>query len=269
PADAARELQHLLRAPVEVRGGEGRKITLHLPANTPPLKALDRVAAQMGGSWRMKLQVKAGEPEPARATPLVDHNVALGLQDVTASRAFSLVARELKAELELEGDLETRVSVIVVNVTANVLLDKIAEQAGATWDVSYVIDAPNVPQPIVVLPSRPAPVVTPPPAPMPEPVAPPRPRIASAAELRTELRGHINQIVKAEPSRRAEVVRDFIQHGEALLLLLDTLSPAERAERLRALAKVVTPWRRLYQGLAPEVHKELAPVTALLARLRP
>lgn len=270
PADAARALQHLLGAPVEVRGGEGRKITLNLPANTPPLKALDRVALQMGGSWRMKLQVKSGKPETPRPAPVIDHNVALGLQDVTAARAFTLVARDLKAELELEGDLETRVSVIVVNVTVNVLLDRIAEQAGATWDVAYVIDAPNVPQPIVVLPSRrePSVIPQPPPVPMPEPPIP-TPRVASATELRTELRAGIHQIVRAEPSRRSEAVREFIQRGEALLLLLDTLPPAERAERLRALATVTAPWRRLYQGLAPEVHKELAPVTALLARLRP
>jgi len=271
PADAARELQHLLDAPVEVRGGEGRKVTLTLPANTPPLKALDRLALQLGGTWRIKLKVSAGQPETPRPTPVIDRNIALGLQDITAARAFSRVARELNAELELEGDLETRVSVIAVNVTANVLLDRIADQAIATWDVAYVIDSPNVPPAIVVrstprepsvMPSRQTPV------PVPVPVTP-APRVSSALELRNELRAGITQIVRAEPARRAEAVRDFMQRGEAILLLVDTLPPASRAECLKALATVVTPWRRLYKGLAPEVHKELAPVTALLARFSP
>lgn len=273
PADAARELQYLLEAPVEIRGGEGRKVNLALPANASPFLALDRVAAQLGGSWRMKLHVMPGKPEALRQSPLIDRSMALGLQDITAERAFSLVARDLKADLELEGELKARVAVIVVNVTANVVLDRIAEQAGATWDVSYIIDAPNVPQPILVKSRRTEPSVVPPPVPMPEPLPAPMPPVpapvASAADLLAELRSGINLVVRAEPARRSDAVREFLQRGEALVALLNTLSPVERLERQRALLAVIKPWRRLYQGLAPNVHKELAPVAALLDRLSP
>jgi hypothetical protein len=269
PADAARALQHLLGAPVEVRGGEGGKVTLRLPANVSPTKALDRVAQQLGGSWRMKLRVKSGKPENPRPSPLIDRSLAVGLQDITAARAFTLVARDLNAELELEGDLEERIGVIAVNVTATVVLDRIAEQAGATWDVVYVIDAPNAPQPVVVLPSKPEPEPDPSPVPVPEPMAPPAPRIPTAIELRNQLKAGIQLVVRTEPSRRAEVVREFIQQTEALIVLVQSLPPALRAERLRVLASAVTPWRRLYQGLAPDVRTELAPVSAVLGKIVP
>src|SRR5687768_8424365 len=65
PREVERELQQALGAPVEVRGGIGRTVTLNLATGSPSL-TLDRVAAVMGGSWRMKLRVRAGR-EPISA----------------------------------------------------------------------------------------------------------------------------------------------------------------------------------------------------------
>jgi hypothetical protein len=97
----------------------------------------------------------------------------------------------------------------------------------------------------------------------------PVPTGPSAAALRSELWAGIHRIVRAAPDQRAAVVQEFVQRGEVVLGGLARLSPAERAERLRVLGSLVVSWRRLYQGLAPTVRNELAPVTALLERLQP
>ena len=57
PAEISQALERALQAPVEIRGGAGRKVTLTLSATSPPL-ILDRVTAQLGGMWRMKLRVR-------------------------------------------------------------------------------------------------------------------------------------------------------------------------------------------------------------------
>jgi hypothetical protein len=266
PADAGRELQRVLGAPVEVRGGNGKRVTLNLPAVAPG-RALDQVAAQLGGSWRMKLLVKSGRPEIPRPSPPLDRSMALGVQDLAASKAFALVARELRAELELEGEVDTRVALIAVNVSVGVILDRLAEQAGATWDVSYLIEAPDAPVAIPVRPRAKDPSEVPliPVPSVPLVPAPPAPTLAApAAELRAALWEGIRRIARAEPARRSESIREFLQQGAALQQALALLPPSDRADRLRALSTVLPPWRKLYQGLAPNVRAELAPVTALL-----
>lgn len=268
PSEIARQLQHVLGAPVEIRGGEGKRLTLQL-ATLSPERILDRVTTQLGGTWRMRLLVRPGRPETPRVSPVIDHSMVLGVQDVPAQRAVALVARELKAELEVQGDLSRRVSLIAANVPASVVLDRIAEQAGITWDVAYRLDVPDAPAPVPVAPRpREMPELLPA-APMPPPVVLPVPTGPSAAALRSELWAGINRIVRAAPDQRAAVVHEFVQRGEVILGGLARLSPAERAERLRVLGSVVVSWTRLYQGLAPTVRSELAPVTALLERLRP
>lgn len=267
PAEIRRQLQHLLGAPVEIRGGEGQRLTLLL-ATTSPTRILDRVATQLGGTWRMRLQVRAGRPDTPRPSPSVDHAMALGVQDVPAQRAFALIARELKAELDTQGDLSRRVSIIAANVPASVVLDRVADQAGVSWDVSYRLDVPNVPVPIVVMPQKretselPAAVPLPPPVPLAIPTGP------TPEALRTELWAGIHRIVRAVPDQRAAVVQEFLQRGDVVLQGLSRLTPAEQAERRRLLGTLVTSWKRLHQGLAPGVRMELAPVTALLERLQ-
>ena len=266
PAEAARELQRALGAPVEIRGGEGKRVTLVLAAPTAT-RALEQVTAQFGGTWKLKLLVKAGRPETPRPSPAVDHTMALGIQDGPASRAFAIVARELKAELELDGDIEARVGLIAVNVSAAVILDRLAEQAGVTWDVSYQIDVPNAPVAIPVQPRKKEAAEVPPPPVMPAVPLPAVPATPSAAELRAALWEGIKRIARAEPARRTVVVQEFLQQGEAMLQSLNALSPTERTERLRVLSTVLPPWRKLYQGLAPSVRGDLTPVTELLERL--
>src|SRR5687767_7598707 len=86
PADVESALEVALGADVEVRGGKGRQVTLNLSAPNPP-RVLDRVAAALGGSWKLKLRVRAGRPEQPAASPVIDRQIALGLQDVSAARA--------------------------------------------------------------------------------------------------------------------------------------------------------------------------------------
>jgi hypothetical protein len=179
-----------------------------------------------------------------------------------------LIARELKAELDAPGDLTRRVSIIAANVPASVVLDRVAEQGGVSWDVSYRLELPDVPAPVVVMPQKretpelPAP--TPPPAPAPVMV----PAGPSADGLRTELWAGVGRIVRVAPDQRAAAVQEFLQRGNVVLRSLSRLSPGERAERLRVLGTLIVSWKRLYQGLAPGVRAELAPVTALLERFQ-
>jgi len=267
PAEIARQLQHVLGAPVEIRGGEGKRLTFVLAA-VSPLRILDRVAAQLGGTWKMRLQVRPGRPETARLAPPIDHAMALGVQDVPAQRAFALIARELKADLDTQGDLTHRVSIIAANVPASVVLDRVAEQAGVTWDVSYRLEVPDLPLPVVVMP-RPREITeltSPASAPLPPPVVVPTGPTPNS--LRAELWAGIGRIVRVAPDQRTAAIQEFLQRGNVVLQGLSRLSPSERAERLRVLGTLIVGWKRLYQGLAPGVREELAPVTALLERLQ-
>lgn len=270
PAVIARQLQHVLGAPVEIRGGEGKRLTLLLAA-TSPQRILERIAVQLGGTWRMRLLLRPRRADAPTIAPQIDHGMTLGVQDVPAQRAFALIARELKAELDVQGDLTHRVSIIAANVPANVVLDRVAEQAGVSWDVAYRLDVPNMPAPIAVVPpareTSELPKVVIPPSPPASVVA--MPTGPSAASLRAELWAGIKRIVRVAPDQRTAVVQEFLQRGDVVLNGLARLSPGERAERLRVLGTLIGSWRRLYQGLAPRVQTELAPVTALLELLQP
>lgn len=276
PAEVARDLERAFGIPVEVRGGAGRQVTLTFQGLSPA-RVLDRVAPALGGSWRLKLRVRAGRPDSAPASPAVRHTMSMGLQDIPAARAFALVAKELGADLEAEGDLQARVAVLAAGVSADTLLDRIAQQAGATWSLAYVIQATDAP-PIVPAP------VAPPVAIRVEPSEPPRPAseipgpsvrtppapIPSSAQLRTAVRAGLDQVLRASPDRRPEALRAFLQESERLFLGLARLAPAERQERLRQAQPLLTLWSQLYEGLAPPVQQQLAPISALLERhLRP
>jgi hypothetical protein len=276
PAEVSEELEKVLGIPVEVRGGARRQVSLDFAAVSPS-RMLDRAAAALQGSWRMKLRVKAGRAEQAAPSPELEQMLALGLQDVTGARAFTVIARELKADLEMQGTLDRRVAIVAINVPANVVLDRVAEQAGANWSFSYIIQAPDAPEivapvvpvtptsPVAPDPSRrPAtgPRVTPAPAPRPAPAPP----VLSGLELRATLREGLDHILRVQPSKRTQAIRDFVADGERLFGLVAGLPPAERKARLQAAQPILSLWRRLYRGLAPEVAKEYAPVTQLLER---
>src|SRR5688500_16861824 len=53
-SDVERELSSAVRAPVRIRGGAGRQLTLSATADTAAA-LLDRVAASLGGQWRLRL----------------------------------------------------------------------------------------------------------------------------------------------------------------------------------------------------------------------
>jgi hypothetical protein len=272
PAEVSRELERVLGTPVEVRGGADRRVTLRLIAPSPSL-VVERVAAALGGTWRIRLRVKAGRTEPLPPSPSLEQRMALGLQDVTAARAFLLIARDLKAELETEGDLGKRVAVRAFSISASSVLDQVAEQAGATWSLVYLIDVPEAPPP-------------PPPSPPtarsqePSPSSPPRPApspprelsltlpssLPSGIELRAALLEAFSHILKVGPDRRSEAVGEFVGNAGRLFKALDRLSPVERDTRIRTMIPLLTAWRRLYRGLAPDVQRQLAPAMELLER---
>jgi hypothetical protein len=272
PAEVSQALERALQAPVEVRGGAGRKVTLTLSATSPSL-ILDRVTAQLGGSWRMKLRVRPAAPgaQPSPTPrPVVERNLNIGIQDVPAGRAFSLLARELGADLELDGSLETRVSYPAASLSATVLLDRLAQQAGAVWSIRYVItalDAPAAREPLErdldprLITPRPAP---PPTSPKPPRLIPPAP--VSAKALRDALRADVANLLHADPSQRPAAVREFVSTGEKRVANLDPLPPAERLSRLRAARPVLLQWRRLYAGLAPDLKAQLRPAALFLEK---
>lgn len=270
PAEVSQALERALQAPVEVRGGSGRKVTLTLSATSPSL-ILDRVTAQLGGAWRMKLRVRqatqGAEPSPS-PRPIVERNLSIGIQDLPASRAFALVGHELGAELELEGRLEGRVSQPAASLPATTLLDRLAQQSGATWSIRYVITAPDAP------PARePAErdldriLITPRMTPAAEPVKPSRlvpPTPASGKGLRDALRADVANLLHADPSQRETAVREFVANGEKRVATLDPLPPVERTNRIRAAHPVLLQWRRLYAGLAPDLKEQLRPAALFL-----
>ena len=55
--------------------------------------------------------------------------------------------------------------------------------------------------------------------------------------------------------------------AERIMAMLRDLSPVERDTRLRLLSTVVLPWRRLYDGLAPDVQRDFRPVGEFMDRL--
>lgn len=271
PDQVARELSRALAAPVDMRGGRGRTVSLTL-ATTSPALTLDRVAAQLGGTWKMELRVRLGQAGGGPAVrPLLERRLAVGMQDLPAERAFGLVARELKAELQVEGATDRRVTLAPMPRSALVLLDSVSEQAGASWSIRYVLQTPDAPPPpepeerdLVLPPPRVAP---PPPAPA-RPAAPRVPMVSLVAPTGTALRqalwADVNQLLRADPGQRAQAVSEFIATGRQRIAALAGLSPAARAGRLATARSVLIRWRRIYQGLAPGVRKELAPAAKFL-----
>jgi len=269
-AEAGRELSRALGIEVRVFGGAGRQVSLDL-TNPAPALAADRVAAALGGSWRLKLRVRPGAgPSPSApvAIRLAARELALSLRDIPAARAFAFLASDLRADLELDGPreaLERRVTLAGERAPAHVLLDRVAEQSGATWSLAIRIDAsdaPPPPPPVIA----PPPMVTPPPAPAPVPV-PVKPVVPSATAMRATLREGLQRILRSDPGRRAEAVREFTRQAEGFLGQLVTLPPAEQQARRQALEALLPAWRRLYDGLVPAVQRELAPVSELLQRI--
>lgn len=270
PAEVSRELSQALGVPVEVQGGMGRRVSLELPVAAPN-QVLDRAAAELRGAWKMKLRVKAGGAADPAAGAALESPLTLGLQEIPASRAFALVARHLKADLEAEGDLTTRVSVLAVNSTTGSVLDQVARQARAAWSVAYVIQSPDLKP---TSSSVPAPQVPPiaQVVPLTAPQAPSIPVVAPpsvpppAAAVRARLWEAVRTLVRANSAQRAAAVQEFLHAGEQLTASLAPLSATERAERLRAALPVLSQWRRLYQGLTPNVARELAPASDFLER---
>jgi hypothetical protein len=152
-----------------------------------------------------------------------------------------------------------------------VILERVAQQAGASWNVSYVIEAADAPEPSPIVVPR---IVTPEPARAVLPTAPsaaPELTVAppSGPVLRANLMDGINHVVRAEPSRRRDAVQDFLAYGELLFRAMEPLPLEDRRQRIRVAWTVLTPWRRLYRGLAPDVQRELKPISLFLEdRLR-
>jgi hypothetical protein len=283
PAQAAEALQRATGLDVKINGGARRLVTLAMTAPRPEL-AIARVATALGGTWYIRLKVKNGRapadaPVPQRQERLVN----LGLNNVTATQAFSALARDLRMQLETEGELTGRVSFTAARLPASDVLDRVAAVAGVQWSLGYTIESPDVPpppppRPVMQEPSTPdetEPSVDPAtpgsrrPAPRPRNGTPSilPPSVLSGPELRLQLKAGLSALVRASPDQRAGAVRDFMLDAERMMAMLRSLPTVERDTRLRLISTVVLPWRRLYDGLAPDVQREFQPVSEFMDRL--
>lgn len=267
PAAVGAALTRLFGAPVEVRGGAGRAVSLELPAG-PRDDVLDRAARALGGTWRRKLRVRSGAAGTlTRPAPELARRLFLGATGVPAERALSLVARALGIDLELEGAVTGRVDLPAASLPAAEILDQVARQAGLSWTLVYVIEAPDAP----LRPSPPAPE-TPftsparavPAAAAADPIAPSVPAAVSGADLRSPIAAAIARLVRAPADRRAEEVRAFTMQIEPLLSGVRALPPAQRRERVAVLRAILPAWIRFYRGLAPDAQRQLQPAQQLL-----
>ena len=285
PAQAAEALQRATGLDVKIQGGARRVVTLAFSAPRPEL-AVARVATAFSGTWYGRLKVKDGRaPAEAPPPPRLEQVVNVGLNNVTADQAFSTLARNLRMVLEIDGSLQGRVSFTASRLPASDVLDRIAAVAGAQWNVGYTIDSPELP-----LPPPPRPRMQEPETPDernlpgdPAASAPPgspnaRPRsrspqsgaplsAPSGIALRNQLKGHLGLLLRAAPDERVGAVRAFMVEAERIMGILRELTPGERDARLRLLSTVVLPWRRLYDGLAPDVQQEFRPVSEFMDRL--
>jgi hypothetical protein len=91
--------------------------------------------------------------------------------------------------------------------------------------------------------------------------------VLSGPELRLQLKAGLGALVRASPDQRASAVRDFMLDAERMMAMLRSLPTVERDTRLRLISSVVLPWRRLYDGLAPDVQREFQPVSEFMDRL--
>ena len=259
--EAARVLSEALGVSITVSGGAGKRVTLDLPPSEQG-DAPRRLAAALGGTSRLKLQIMPGEQGPTPAIADLDRPLTLTVTDVPAARVFRLLARELGAELVPAADLSRRLTLQFTREPLRDALSRAGAAAGVRWSLAYEITAPDAPPP------PPAPRPTPPapqsPAPMPAPI-PPMPAAPTPPQTRT-LADELQQVVRSDPRARDEAVRRFVSRAEELLRPFAALPPTERAERVRSLQPLIQSWRRLYDGLAPDAQRHVAPVTEVLNR---
>jgi hypothetical protein len=279
-AEAVEAAQELTRLRVRLEGGAGRLVTVTLRPGAL-WSVMDELARAAQGSWKLRLTVLPGEADaPAGSRGGLDQLMAVGFQDLPADRAWAIVARELGAELDLRCEAKSPITLLAVNVPAERILDGLARQSGAHWSAEVVLKAPDVPpvrrafrrddgpgpppmqllMPLTVVPM------------MAEPSAgqPVGGQEAGSRHLERQLRSMLRSLVTAPPRERPLMILAFLEDGERLLAPLQTLNQAERAARVRSLIPLLSQWNRLYRGLAPDVERELAPVTAFLEfHLRP
>lgn len=260
-AEAARVLSEALGVTITVTGGAGKHVTLDLPPGEQG-GAPRRLAAALGGTSRLKLRIMPGDQGPTPTLPDLERPITLTVTDVPAARVFRLLARELHAELVPAADLSRRITLQFTREPLRDALSRTGAAAGVRWSLAYEITAPDAPPPPPApRPAPPAPQPTaPPPAPVPR--APALPSVPLARTLADELQ----QVVRSDPRARDEAVRRFVSRAEELLRPLSALSETERTERVRSLQPLLQSWRRLYDGLAPDAQRHVAPVTEVLNR---
>jgi hypothetical protein len=260
PAEAARVVTEALGIPVHVTGGAGKRVTLDLPPAALD-QAAPRLAEALDGVCRLKLRVGAGVQGSPPALPDLETPTRLTVTDLPASRVFRLLSRGLHAELALDAELPRRLTLRFNGEPLREALDRTAREAGVRWSLAYEITAPDAP---------PAPRIVPQPAP-----AAPKPAVSaplavstalSAAELAHALDDALQQVVRCDPRHREEAVRAFTVRADELLGPLAQLPPSARAERVNTLQPLLRGWTRLYQGLAPDAQRRVAPVTEVLDR---
>lgn len=300
-------LHELLGAPVTVRLGRERRVTIVTRAQSLD-EMLDQVARAIRGTWRRTLHVETANAISYRgANAPQGAYLTVNIQQVQPRSAFTILARSARARLAADKLPSTPVNLALENASVEEALDRLTRALDLRWHYSYEILGPAGGSQVVAV--TPAPITSalaPPPdanSPSPRlapfsalPTASPGPRLppgrardrtqagllprlpttgppvfsaTTSVQLREGLRTELRDLLRTDPSARAEAVTRFVVRVSRLFTQLDELKGAERNLSLIALRQVRTTWEAIYAGLAPSVQREFQPVTELFRQRLP
>jgi hypothetical protein len=284
-------LGNALGGTVQVEGVMPAPVTLDLQG-VSGRAALDAVAAAMHGSWRPVYVVSAGAGTAGDRRPMaLGRVVTANLENVSARAALALVARAGGGTLALSGDLPKTVTLVAKEMPVEAALDNLAQQAEASWSVTYVIKpgiAPPSPQPAAAPNNnsgfRPrltpagqfSPGISRPGAPpnaaraFPMPFAGQPPKPAAAPGIGTDaakmLSEGLTRVMQMAPPQRQMAVKDFATQLEQQFRQIQNLPGPRRSEQMAAMRPVYEGALRTDKGLTPDQRREFKPIIDVITR---
>ena len=101
PADVAQRLGEMLGAEIRFDGTLPETLSLSF-SDLPPLSALDKVAAAVGGKWERIYRFSKSDTPSVPPAPL-GQKLTLRVTDMSCARAAAMVAKMTRAKVETEG----------------------------------------------------------------------------------------------------------------------------------------------------------------------
>ena len=290
-ATLSQMLGNALGGTVQVEGIVPAPVTLDLQG-VSGRAALDAVASALHGSWRPVYGVTPGSATAGGQRPMaLGRTVNANLENVSARAALALVARAGGGTLALSGELPKSVTLVAKELPVEQALDELAQQADASWSVTYVIKpgvAPPSPRPVEAQnnSSRPrsrltpqgqlAPgdsrLGTPPNAPRAFPIPfagqAQKPSAApgmggNAAKLLAE---GLTRVMQMAPPQRQLAVKDFATQLEQQFRQIQNLTGSRRSEQMAAMRPVYEGALRTDKGLTPDQRREFKPIMDVFTR---